>query len=746
MKMLLKTVSFAALLAASAAASAADETAVDEEEIVVTAQKREQSLKDVPASIAVVREDQIHENHIRDFADVAALTPGFVSAPNYIGIRNSAIRGIANNAFGFSEDPSIGLFVNGVYQGRSGSQSSVFYDVARVEVVKGPQATLFGRSSIAGAISVITHKPVDVFEASARLGIGERNRLAFEGMVNTPVGEGVALRLAYYGEHEDGYVTNLAGGAKLAPTDIQAGRASLRFERGAFDNILTLEAEHRRQSGVTYSAVGLPDFTVNTSLLGEDARSQSDSWNLTNQLTYAASDKLSLVSLTSFRHVQNVYGEDFDALPQIIMGPYLQGHKDDIYAQDFRMVYEADSGLVVVAGLSGFYEERSAWVQNYVSLLAFSPPLGLPNPSGVPPLDYALAMAERANFTGRNAGWSAYVDVTVPLSETFKIIGGVRYNYDRKQFAMSLPNPATMPENAHLPFAGSYYLWGFWTSAPIEGETSWDDLSFRLAATWEVSPETTLYASWNQGWKAGGFDSFTVNAPPGFPYFAGLDAYAAGAELRPFAPETADSFEIGVKGTALERRLRYALTGYHFIYRDLQKSINQGGRPALTNVGEATAWGVEGDFAFAIDANFSLTGSFAYNDTEVTEDPVSPAQVGQPLNRAPKWQAALGLDYRAPAPWAGDGEVFAGVLYTFRDKFRTDDILVPLVEASNLVNLRVGYAWPDDRYVLTLYADNVFDEFTYNRYSRRTPFGAQQDARSVFGKPRTIGLDLAVRF
>lgn len=746
MKMLLKTVSLMALAAAMGPAFAADEEGADSEEIVVTAQKREQSLKDVPASIAVVGGAKIHENHIRDFADVAALTPGFISAPNYIGIRNSSIRGITNNAFGFSEDPSIGLFVNGVYQGRSGSQSSVFYDVQRVEVVKGPQATLFGRSSIAGAISVITRKPIDAFEASARIGVGERNRLAFEGVVNSPIAEGLSARLAYYGEHEDGYITNLAGGAKLAPTDIQAGRLSLRFERGSVDNTFSIDAEHRRQSGVTYGAVGLPDFTVNTSLLGEDARSQSDSWNAVNDLTWDINENLSFNSITSFRHVQNVYGEDFDGLPQIIMGPYLQGHKDDIYAQDFRVVYEKESGFTVVAGLSGFYEERSAWVSNYVSLLAFSPPAGLPDPSGIPPLDYSLAMLEHAEFEGENSGWSAYVDVTVPITETVKITGGVRYNHDRKKFAMALPNPATLPENAGLPFAGAYYLWGFWTSAPIEGVKEWDDTSFRLAATWEVNENTTVYASWNQGWKAGGFDSFTVNAPVGFPFFANRDAYIAGATLRPFDPETSDSYEIGVKGSAFDRRLRYNLGTYFFVYRDLQKSINQGGRPALTNVGESEAWGVEGDFVYQMTDHWSLSGSFAYNDTEVTEDPVKPNQVGLPLNRAPKWQTALSLDYRAPAPWAGNGEVFGGLVYTFRDKFRTDDNIEPLVEAANLVNLRVGYAWPDDRYSITVYADNVFDEFTYNRYSRRTAYGAQVDARSVFGKPRTIGVDFAVRF
>lgn len=744
MRLLLGGASLIALATASVAQAATEAPAL--EEVVVTAQKREQSLQDVPLSISVVSARQIEQNHIRDFADVAVLTPGFVSAPNYIGIRNSSIRGVSNNAFGFSEDSSIGVYVNGVHQGRAGSQTSVFYDIERVEVTKGPQATLFGRSSIAGAISVVTRKPVNEFEGQITAGLGELGRMKVSGFVNAPINDDFAFRLAAYSEREDGYIRNLNGGDDLAPTDIRAARASLRFQGDRLDNTLIADVERRRQSGVVYQAVGLPDFTVNTTLRGRDSKSDSDIYDITNELNFDLAEGVTLTSLTGFRQVENAYSEDFDGVPQVIAGPFTQGHKDRIYSQDFRVVYDR-GGPVVVGGLSAFYETRRAHSENYISLLAFGPPTpGLVNPALLAPNDFSLAMHETGSFEGENRGWSAYADVTAPVGERLKLTAGIRYNRDHKSFSMMIANPATLPENAKLPYAGAYYLWGFWTSRPIADADDWSNTSVRLAVNYEFTDDLTGYVSWNQGWKAGGFDSFTVNAPAGFRYFLGLDAAAAGAQLRPFAPETSDSFEVGLKGQAWDRRVRFNLTTYAYTFKDLQKSVNQGGRPALTNVGEAKAWGVEGDVAAAVAEGLSLTASFAYNDTEVTKDPIKPNQVGLPLNRAPKWQAALGVDYTRPAPWADGGDITAGAVYTYRDKFRTDDNIDPLVDAANLVNVRVGYVWPGGRYSVTVFADNVFDEFTYNRYSRRTPYGAQVDARSVLGKPRQIGIDLSAKF
>lgn len=738
------TLAIAATIAQSAAGADAGSQPSVLEEIVVTTQRRPQLLREVPISISVVQPEQLRENHVRDFADVAILTPGFIAAPNYIGIRNSSIRGISNNAFGFSEDPSIALYVDGVYQGRQGSQTSTFYDVQGVEVIKGSQATLFGRSSIAGAINVALNKPVQEAERFASFGLGDRNRLRIEGMVNAPLNDTWAIRAAVYSEQEDGFVENVNGGDDLMPTDIRAARVSIRRAGTSVDNTFMLSAEQREMSGVLYKRDGLPDFTVDQTLRGRDSKSNGDNVDAVNQLTYDITPHTTLSSITGWRKVTVDYAEDYDGLSQVIFGPFAQSHEDQMFSEDLRLVISRDSGAVLVAGLSGYTEKREASAENTLTTLALLSG-GVVNPALLQPNDYSLAYMERGFFEGRNKGWSVYADTTIPVLAKLKLTGGVRYNYDQKEFTMNILNPATMPENAAAPFAGAYYLWGFWTSTPIEGTKSWDDVSFRAALDYALSDEATAYLSWSQGWKAGGFDTYTVNAP-GFPFFFGRDASAFGATLRPFEPESSDSYEFGVKARALDGRLQYNLASYYFVYRDLQKSINQGGRPALTNVGRAEAWGVEGDFAFSPAPSLRLSGGFAYNDTEVTDDPVKPNQVGLPLNRAPQWQVTAGADVRFPAPLNLAGDVFGGVVYSYRDRFRTDDTIKPLVESATLVNVRVGYESADETYRLTLFADNVFDEFTYSRVSVAAPFSSPVTRRSVFGKPRTLGVDFSVRF
>src|SRR5882762_2271972 len=238
------------------------------QEIVVTAQHRVQNLQEVPISVTVLSGTAILESHLRDFSDLSLQTPSFTSGADYGYIRNSSIRGISNNQYGFADDPSIAMYVDDIYQGRgaTGMQVNALYDIDRVEVIKGPQATLFGRSSIAGAISTILVQPSDTFSASGNFGAGQRNRLIAEGAVNFPITPNLAISVALDREKQRGFITNLNGGPKLDPLDVEAGRVIVRYT-GIDDLEATLKAsyESRRQDGSTHLAVGLPratDFTA----------------------------------------------------------------------------------------------------------------------------------------------------------------------------------------------------------------------------------------------------------------------------------------------------------------------------------------------------------------------------------------------------------------------------------------------------------------------------------------------------
>ena len=732
------------------AAPPAPEQGKGAEVIYITAQQRLQRLQDVPLSVTALSGSFVEDNHLKDFSDLAKFTPGFISGSNYGFIRNSSMRGISNNQFGFADDPSIAMFVDNVYQGRggSGSQVNALYDISRVEIVKGPQATLFGRSSIGGAISILDNQPIDKFEANALLGVGQRSRLVARGVVNVPLAPKFSLRVAVNSEDQDGYITNSNGGDKLQPLDVKAGRVLARYSgvEGLEVN-LKFGQERRKQGGAIYQVDGAPDFTSNQTLRGRESYSDFDIQDAVLNLKLAVGKSLSLESTTSQRHVKNRYVEDYDGLAAVIGGPYAQTSDDKLTQQDFRLTWTGPDKLTVIAGASFFTEKLSAFVANNVdgnptfTGFAFT---GVPTP-GLLPNDYSNAFYEEGSFDGKFSGQSVYVDATWPLAARWALTGGVRFNKDKKRYTQDIPDPAGLAQNAGKIFAGAYYNWGYFTGVPITSEKSWSNTAYRAALNFDIDPDMTAYAQLSQGWKAGGIDTFKVSAPPSFNLFFGLDAAAVGATPNIYNPEKSQSLELGLKGKTADRKLIYALAVYRYDYKDLQVSVPQGGSSVIANVGKARGIGFEGEVRLRPNENWDLFANLSVNETEVLSFPQKPEQVGLALNQAPKITASGGATYRFKAGGL-PGEFLLGGAVSHRSKYRTDNQLVESVAAATLIDLRAGWDGNDGRYSLTLFADNVLNRFTYARANAATPFLFAVGSRSVIGNPRTVGADLRVTF
>jgi iron complex outermembrane receptor protein len=737
-----------ALLGSFLAAGAGAQDALDE--VLVTAQKRVQKIQDVPLSVSAFSPEFIEQNNITDFGELALYTPGFSSSPNYSYSIYSSIRGVSTSDFGFGADPSIGFYVNGIHLGRYGTQVASYYDLDAVEVVKGPQNTLFGRSSIAGAISMTTKRPEKDFSASIDVGVGNRDHRELTAVLNAPAGEALAFRGAVYLDSQSGYLTNTNGGDDVGKSDIKSVRLSTRFsgiERLTADLIYGFE--NRKETGNVYSAVTLPDFTIASTLRGDENRSDFRVNDFTLDLAYDLTDRWLLKSVSNYRGVQADYAEDYDGLAQVVGGPYYQGQRVNLLNQEVRVQFSGQNGLSVILGASYFKEEMKAFVAEWVdSGLAFT---GTANLAALAPNDYSNAFLERGEYDSGAEGWSAFLDATVPLGERFDITAGVRYNADRKDLVVNLPNPAILPENAMAPFPCACYLYGLWSSVPLYDNREWSDTSIRLAGTFKINSEISAYASYAQGWKAGGIESFKFrDLPAGFPLFFGLDV-AGAARPNSYNPESSDSYEVGVKGTALDRRLRFSLAAFYYQYTDLQKSVFQGATASIRNIGEAEGQGIEGELRFAPNDHWSLFTAFAWNDTEIVSDPTGPmgapsAQVGLPLNRSPEFSYSAGATYRTPAPWSAGGDLSFGVTYAHQDEFRTDDSLVFGVDSYGIVNLSASYESADGRYELRAYVDNVADDFTYNRRLFATPFVFPVESRSVLGSPREVGVNFRYRF
>ncbi len=346
------------------------------EEIIVVATKRAESVMDVPLAITAMSGEAIREVNLNDVKDLIHLTPGIAgnSKDSFLDFVN--VRGIRTIDFGNGGDPSVSLYKNGLYQGRTGSGVSSLYDIDHSEVLRGPQGFLFGRNSVSGAMNIITAKPsFDATEGFAELDVGERGVFVFEGAVNVPVSDTFALRLAGYHSQEDGWVPNLAGGPKLIDHDKQAFRVTGRYQTDRLTTDLLLEYEDRDQFGTVYRQTGLGNAyaTHHTRINGGvPIPVSSDGRTVNNDNSLQPTDEAELFSvglfvdydmewatfssLTGYKDHDYKYVEDFDGSPLILFN-YGQEQEGDYFEQEFRLTSNSDGPLSWYAGVSYYQED-----------------------------------------------------------------------------------------------------------------------------------------------------------------------------------------------------------------------------------------------------------------------------------------------------------------------------------------------------------------------------------------------------
>jgi iron complex outermembrane receptor protein len=367
------------------------------EEVIVTATKRAESVMDVPIAITAMSGEFIRDVNLNDIKDLIQFTPGISGNSKDSFLDFVSVRGIRTIDFGNGGDPSVSLYKNGLYQGRTGAAVSSMYDIERAEVLRGPQGFLFGRNSVSGAFNVITTKPeLDDVGGYAEVDVGERGVFVFEGAVNLPVSETMGFRIAGYHSEEDGYVENLAGGPDLITHDKDAIRLSGRYENDRLLADVFVEYEDRVQSGTVYRVTGggyvqpderpwggfyrdPPPLTgtaydfhhVNMNggvpyAIPEDGRAvnndnslpstdEAEIFHIGLQLDYDL-EWATLTSLTGYKDHDYKYVEDYDGSPIVIFN-YGQDQEGDYIEQEFRLTSNDDGPLSWYAGVS-FYEEN----------------------------------------------------------------------------------------------------------------------------------------------------------------------------------------------------------------------------------------------------------------------------------------------------------------------------------------------------------------------------------------------------
>jgi iron complex outermembrane receptor protein len=754
-----------ALLASGARAQTvsgnASTAATDGNEILVTAQRRSEAITRTPIAISAFSGEVIAERKLDDLKDLITYTPGFAGNSDDSWIDVLVIRGIVSNDYGVGGDPSVGIFKDGVWQGRTGSAVTSLFDIERAEALRGPQGFLFGRNAISGAISVITAKPViGSFGGHVYLGYGEVDRKEGEVAINLPAGHHVAFRLAGYHVDNKGWVDNVFTPGvddRIMGQNKWAGRASGLYEDGPLRIVATAEVERRYLDGTPYRAsnedrevIDTIDTALRTNLvIGggprdvdtdlTDPREDGTIWgaNLQADLDLGFA---TLTSISAYRHHLFFYSEDYDGTP-LLLGDYLQHQHGSYMSQELRLVSPSGGRLTWSAGLSAYREKIEARYDNladetaacaagygYASCDALTQDLY--GTAYVPAPGHVLDDRNIARST--NIGLSAYADANYQLLPRLQAGLGLRYTWDHKHFGINvLPSDTTL---------GNIWSFTYHTDGFLTRSKSWRGATPRFYLRYQATRDISLYASLTRGYKAGGFGSFTVDAP------GPVDTYGLvppGTRPDDFAPETIWSKEAGIKGNVLDRRLQFDLTGFHYVYRNLQTVYFDPDTRSqqVINVGKVTGYGVEASATFKPARFFDLSGNFAYTHTRKSGDRDCMAKDCGGLPN-PIWSSSGVATLHYPL---GEAEAFLTGEWTYVGRTRPsfDWRGIARRKGYRAANLRLGYK-SGRRWEVVAYVQNLFDATYY--YGAEN--GGELTPATVWGvaQPRNFGVNLRWHF
>ncbi|GAB3111583.1 TonB-dependent receptor [Aestuariicella hydrocarbonica] len=768
------------------------------EEVTVTAQKREQSLQDVPISVSAFSGEMMKDAQIEDSKQLAVLTPGMSGDSNDSFMDSINIRGISTNGFGIGAEPSIGIYNNGVYLGRTGAAVTSLYDMERVEVVKGPQGTLFGRNASAGAISMHTRKADSELGGSVNLGLGQDGYREFTGVVNVPMTDTLNSRFAMYHRQQDDWVTNLTDGGKIGGEEVTAVRASFAYTGDNLSADLVLEYEDREVAPTIYRAyddgtefstrLGLLDASltniggkedeIRSDVASNELKDEGEVWGATLNLEYELGDGYSLSSITGIRGSNYTYQEDFDGTDTHLFN-WAQDQEQEYYSQEVRLNYNGDGPVSWFLGASAYKEEvKVRYDQTYdEDAMCASSFAGAYAPEYADPA-YAISQVsdcdslyyywyytspgpgigernDSVDAEGDYEGWGIYGDATFSPTDKLDITVGARYTEDSRDFQTALGG-----EDRNY----FWYSFPFYSSQPVKGSQTWENVSARVAVNYYLTDNISTFVNVSTGYKAGGFNTFDLQLPAGYtssyeeaeadPSLIVVDgddtADIDGISLSEFDEETVTSFELGIKSKWWDDRIQmdasiyqYQFEGMHAVY------AIDGTQIRLTNVGDATGEGVEVSFRILPTANLDIYWGIAWADTSLDD---------------PDADFCTQVDCRKGAQLPGTIDFSSSLVATYSIPMNTGEAYVTLenfynsgapgfgdfsgssvyeTESFKETNLRIGFR-SNDAWSATFWVTNLTDEFAYG-----SPVAGDYNlpAHTIgMTEPRRIGVSASYEF
>jgi len=771
------------------AAPAAGTTAI--EKITVTAQKRAETSQDVPITLTALPGVFLEDQGITDFERLSALVPGFqvqIQSQNNPGF---VIRGLTSDTGESNQEPRVSVYLDGVSIARPRGSVVELFDIDRVEVLKGPQSTLFGRAALIGAVNVIQGKARQGLEANLTVAAGTGQQRRVTAMVNGGVTDAIALRLAGTHRFMEGIVENrlpagIQGPGNLNGVDLFAARAGMTWE---VNDRLTFTligfGQKDNPTGTAFKSGAIPAFQGNTNpfshaslnifrgagandLLEGGRNLGIDRTMATVQLLaeYRINDAWTLNLATAHRRFNSLEVFDADGAAFNLILAAEDAQSSDL-SQEVRFNYETDT-IKAFFGANVFHEDgyqRAPLATDERQFFTWNngAPAAIPVPSplvaalvpgwrtaaaaafgaGDPTQGaYQVALAqigglglkpfhieEFQNF-GETTSFDLFADIAVDVTPDVTLTAGVRWTHDDKTTkfrAQALNGPSVL---AGFLAPGLQTLAVANTGGLVQSRSeTFSDFVWRFVAEWRPADDVNLFASYARGRAPEIIDVVDTN-----PVFGGFQVLPA---------ETVDSFEIGAKGEFLDRSLSLEGSVFFYEYENFQASRTNPvtGLQERVNAGGASSYGLEMQARWRPVAWFEGFLTYGYNHSRFDSSAL-PAFANGRFRLNPDHSASIGADIEAAYDW---GTLFVRPLYTWQSKVQFADGNAPLTQdAYGLASLRAGWESAEGGWRITAFADNLFDEeYLIDRGNTGQNINS---ATNIRGLPQMFGLELTARY
>jgi iron complex outermembrane receptor protein len=759
---------------AQASPAAAPDSAAsnDTSDIVVTARRREERLLDVPVAVTAYSGEALAKAGAIDITDIGQTTPNTtleVSRGSNSTL-SAFIRGVGQQDPVSGFEQGVGIYLDDVYLNRPQGAVLDIYDVERIEVLRGPQGTLYGRNTIGGAVKYVTRALPEDPSLRIRGTLGTYDQADLVVTASAPINDIVRVGASGARLSRGGFGKNLTTGLENYNKDIWAARGTVELGGHGQPVLIRISGDYTRDKSAPRGGHReIPSIRTNVPVLDDVFDTQGglvspkqdiEAYGFAINTTAELSDTLTLRSISAWRKDRSDTPIDFDALPAADVDvPSIYANEQ--LSQEIQFLYDSDK----LHGLLGFYY-LTAKADTLFDVRLFNTVAGL------------------TAFTQANVDTETYAvfgDFTYDLSDQFSISLGGRYTWDKREAQILRQNYL----GGGSPVFGGAGVASGAPSTNFAGERNFSKFTPRASVSFKPSSDHTLYASYSQGFKGGGFDPRGVGANAPDLDGNGVRSNDEVAGFLSFRPEKVDSYELGYKGNLFGDKLYVALAGFYADYTDVQipgsVACSVGGLPTfcgvVSNAGKATFKGVElearaklvQDFAQAGD-NLMLSGSLGYIDAQykeyITNIAGVPTDVAEfrKVQNTPKWTASGTLAYTTPV---GEGDVSFGTTLSYRSKTYQFEIPNPYIDQNGfaLLDASLVYTARDDRWSVGVFGRNLTNKkyktsgYTFVVADARTgaiPLGAnglplsalgtEGTLTSYYGNPRQVFVTATLNF